>query len=375
VDHGKASNKSTADSGMSERQRYAINPARAFLLLLIIVVTLAFAWVTAPFSGAILWGVVATLLFDPLNQRLLRAMPKRRNTTASITLVVIVGVVIVPAILLSAALVREAGSVYARLRSGDIDLGRTFVTAEAHLPDWMRAWLQDVGLGDIDGVRSKLGQGLANSFQTILAQTVNLGQGALSFFVALTVMLYLTFFLLRDGRGLATRVGQAIPLPPKQRDALIERFVAVIRATIRGSLVIAILQGSIGGITFWLLGIPSALLWGMAMGVFSLFPALGTGLIWIPVTIYLLATGSVWQGIVLGLCGFFVIGTVDNIVRPILVGRDARMPDYIVLVSTMGGFELMGFNGFIVGPLIAGLFIVSWDIFSPPPRGGAALGE
>lgn len=354
---------------MSDRERYAINPARAFLLLLLIAVSLAFAWVTAPFSGAILWGVVATLLFDPLNQRLLRAMPERRNTTASITLVVIVGVVIVPAILLSVALVREAGAVYARLRSGDIDLGRAFITAEAHLPDWARAWLQDIGLGDIDGVRSKLGQGLANSFRTILAQTVNLGQGALSFFVALTVMLYLTFFLLRDGRGLATRVGQAIPLPPTQRDALIDRFVAVIRATIRGSLVIAILQGSIGGITFWLLGIPSALLWGMAMGVFSLFPALGTGLIWIPVTIYLLATGEIWQGVVLGLCGFFVIGTVDNIVRPILVGRDARMPDYLVLVSTMGGFELMGFNGFIVGPLIAGLFIVSWDIFSPAPRG------
>jgi predicted PurR-regulated permease PerM len=353
---------------MSIRPRYAIDPARAFLLLLVFVVTLAFLWVTAPFSGAILWGVVATLLFDPLNRRLLRAMPDRRNTAASITLLVIVGVVIVPAILLSVALVQEAGSVYARMRSGAIDPGQMFVTAEAHLPDWVRAWLQDVGLGDIDGVRAKLSQGVANSFQTILAQTVNLGQSALGFFVALTVMLYITFFLLRDGRPIAARIEHAIPLPPEQRDALIGRFVAVIRATIRGSLVVAVLQGSIGGVTFWLLGIPSALLWAMAMGVFSLFPALGTGLIWIPVTIYLLATGAVWQGIVLGLCGFFVIGTVDNIVRPILVGRDARMPDYLVLVSTMGGFELMGFNGFIVGPLIAGLFMVSWDIFSPAPR-------
>jgi len=350
---------------MSDLPRFSIDAARAFLLLLIGVVTLAFIWVAAPFSGAILWGVVAALLFDPLTQYLLRAMPTRENRAAGITLVVIVAVVIVPAILLSAALVREAAAVYGRFNNGDIDLVRMFVAGEAHLPDWARSWLQDVGLGDVDGVHAKLGQGVASSFRTILAQTVNVGQGALSFFVALTVMLYLTFFLLRDGRRLAARIERAIPLPPAQRDALFDRFVAVVRATIRGSLVVAILQGSIGGLTFWILGIPSALLWGMAMGVFSLFPALGTGLIWVPVTIYLLATGSIWEGITLGLCGFFVIGTVDNIVRPILVGRDARMPDYLVLISTLGGFELMGFNGFIVGPVIVGLFMASWNIISP----------
>ena len=355
-------------------QPYGINPARAFLLVLVIVVTLAFIWVSAPFSGAILWAVVATLMFDPLNRRLLRTMPGRRGAAAIITLLVLVAVVILPAILLSVALVSEAGALYARLRTGQLDLGQVFVSFEAHLPVWMRAWLQDIGLGDLDGVRAKLSQGAANSFQAILAQTVNLGQSALSFFVALTVMLYLTFFLLRDGHELAARIERAVPLPPAQRLALIERFVAVIRATIRGSLVIAVLQGTIGGITLSLLGVPSALLWGVAMGVFSLFPALGTGLIWIPVTIYLLATGAIWQGIVLALCGFFVIGSVDNIVRPILVGRDARMPDYIVLISTLGGFELMGFNGFIVGPLIAGLFIVSWDIFAPAPGDGSADG-
>jgi predicted PurR-regulated permease PerM len=350
---------------MNNGPRYSIDPARGFLLLLIVVVTLAFIWVAAPFSGAILWGVVAALLFDPLNQRLRRAMPTRRNAAAAITLLAVVALVIVPAILLGGALIREAASVYSRIHNGDIDLVRMFVDGEAHLPDWARSWLQDVGLGDVEGVRAKVGQGVASSFRTIVTQTFNAGQTALSFFVSLTVMLYLTFFLLRDGRELAVRIEHAIPLPPAQRDALFHRFAAVIRATIRGSLVVAVLQGTIGGITFWVLGIPSALLWGVAMGVFSLFPALGTGLIWVPVAIYLLATGAVWQGIALALCGLFVIGSVDNIVRPILVGRDARMPDYLVLISTLGGFELMGFNGFIVGPVIVGLFMASWDIISP----------
>lgn len=355
---------------MSEPTPYGIDLSRGSLLLLVGVSTLAFLWLIAPFSGAILWAVIAAVLFDPLNARLLRMMPRRRTTTAMVTLLIIIGVVVIPALLLAAALLREITAFYARVRSGEVDLGRLFVEAQGHLPAWARDWLVDIGLGDVNGLRTKLGQGLANSFQTVAAQILNFGQGTLGFFLALGVMLYLTFFLLRDGHRLAARIERAIPLTPEQRADLIDKFVSVIRATIKGSLIVAILQGSIGGLIFWMLGIPSALLWGVAMGVFSLFPAIGTGLVWVPVTIYLLATGAVWQGVVLGLSGFFIISSVDNVVRPILVGRDARMPDYVVLIATLGGFELMGFNGFVIGPVIAALFMAVWEIFSGPADGG-----
>jgi predicted PurR-regulated permease PerM len=287
-------------------------------------------------------------------------MPRRPSIAALATLLVIVIVVVVPAMLLSAALLSEASDFYAR--SAKIDLGRVFIETQAQLPGWARNWLADVGLGDADGLRAKLGRALANGFQTVAAQVLNIGQGTFSFFLALGVMLYLTFFLLRDGYALAARIERAIPLSPDQRTVLIARFVEVIRATIKGSLIVAILQGTTGAVVFWALGIPGALLWGVAMGVFSLFPAIGTGLIWVPVTLYLLATGAIWQALVLFLCGFFIISSIDNIVRPILVGRDARMPDYVVLIATLGGFELMGFNGFVVGPVIAALFMAVWDI-------------
>jgi hypothetical protein len=114
------------------------------------------------------------------------------------------------------------------------------------------------------------------------------------------------------------------------------------------SLIVAVLQGLIGGIAFWMLGIGGALLWGVAMGVFSLFPAVGTAFIWVPVAAWLLLTGDLWRGGALFLLGFFIISSIDNVVRPILVGRDARMPDYIVLIATLGGFEMMGFNGFVI---------------------------
>lgn len=360
---------------MSDRG-HTPTPARSFLLALLAAVTVAFVWLVAPFSGAILWAVIAAVLFTPINARLLCTMPKRPGGAAAATLFVIVMVVVLPAMLLAAALMREATAFYARIRSGDIDLGRLFTDTQGHLPGWTRRWLADIGLADMDGLRARLGQGLASGFQTVAAQAMTIGQGTFGVFLALGVMLYLTFFLLRDGHALAARIERIIPLAPDQRALLIARFVAVIRATIKGSVIVAILQGATGGLVFWAIGLPGALLWGVAMGVFSLFPAIGTGLVWVPVTLYLLVTGAVWQAAMLFLCGFFIIGSVDNIVRPILVGREARMPDYVVLIATLGGFELMGFNGFVMGPVIAAMFMAVWDIFgvtrpavSATPRG------
>ncbi len=343
--------------------------ARITLVALVAIATLAFGWLIAPFSGAILWAVIAAVLFEPLNARVLGAMPRRRGSAAFATLLVIVIVVVVPAMLLAAALLREATAFYARFRTGDIDLGRLSVETQGHLPGWARSWLADIGLGDMGGLRTKLGQGFASSFQLVAGQLLNIGQGTFAFFLALGVMLYLTFFLLRDGHALAARIERAIPLTLDQRAVLIAKFVTVIRATIKGSVIVAILQGATGGLVFWVIGIPDALLWGVAMGVFSLFPAVGTGLIWVPVTLYLLATGAIWRAVALAACGFFIISSVDNVVRPLLVGRDARMPDYVVLIATLGGFELMGFNGFVMGPVIAALFMAVWEILgnTQPP--------
>lgn len=360
---------------MSENGHAGMTLARVFLLTLVAISTLAFVWLVAPFSGAILWAVIATVLFDPLNTRLLRAMPGRRNGAALATLLVITGVVVVPAMLLGAAILREVTGFYARVNSGEIDLGRVFADIQSQFPPWARSWLADVGLSDVSGLRARLGHGFASSFQMVAGHILNIGQGTFAFFLALGVMLYLTFFLLRDGHELARRIERALPLTVEQRAVLVTKFVAVIRATIKGSLIVALLQGATGALVFWALGIPGALLWGVAMGFFSLFPAIGTGLVWVPVTIYLLATGAIWQGAVLGACGFFVISSVDNIVRPILVGHDARMPDYVVLVATLGGFELMGFNGFVIGPVIAALFIAVWEIFGHAQAQASAIDE
>jgi predicted PurR-regulated permease PerM len=329
---------------------------------LVLIVSVAFALILEPFFAAILWGVIAAILFAPINRNLLDRMPGHSNSAAGLTLLLIVAVVVLPAIVLAVALVQEATLFYGKVQSGEINFADIFAQFRARLPDWASALLARLGITNFATVRETLSNGLANSFRSIAGQLFQIGQSAFSFFVALSVTLYLTFFLLRDGPALAARLDRTAPLRSTHRRALMQQFVIVIRATIKGSVVVAIVQGMIGGVIFWALGIPGPLLWGVLMGCFSLIPAVGTGLVWVPVALYLLATGAIVKGVVLIGCGLFIIGLVDNLLRPILVGRDTRIPDYVVLISTLGGIDMFGFNGIVIGPVIAALFIATWNI-------------
>src|SRR5690606_4810012 len=186
----------------------------------------------------------------------------------------------------------------------------------------------------------------------------------LDFLISLGVMLYLLYFLFRDGSGISRRIKEAIPLTPAQRDGLILKFTMVIRAIVKGTILVALVQGALGGLIFWALGINAPVLWGVLMALLALLPAVGTGLVWLPVAIYLLVSGAVWKGVILIAFGVLVIGLVDNILRPILVGRSTKIPDYIVLISTLGGLAIFGLNGFVIGPIIAAMFIAVWDIYT-----------
>ena len=334
-----------------------------FFIGLLVLISAAFAWVVLPMFGAILWGVVAAILFAPLNRWLTGKMPKRPGSASLLTLLTIIAIAVLPAVALASALVQEAGDLYGAIRAGNIDFESHFNRVQAVMPGWAHQLLDRLGIGDFGTLQRRLESGAAEGLKLVAGQAVDVGRGALGFFLGLFVMLYLTFFLLRDGRGIARRIDRAVPLPSDLRSALADKFLAVVRATVKGSLIVAIVQGAVGGLIFWFLGMPSALLWGVAMGFLSLLPAVGTGLIWLPVSIYLLATGSVWEGLFLVFCGVFVIGLIDNILRPILVGHDTRMPDYMVFITTLGGLELFGFNGIIVGPMIAALFMTVWEVF------------
>ncbi|HVH92651.1 MAG TPA: AI-2E family transporter, partial [Candidatus Acidoferrum sp.] len=246
--------------------------------------------------------------------------------------------------------------------------GQYFQQVFAALPVWVTELLDRFGLTNLGLMQERLSTGLVKSSQFLAAQALSIGQNTFHLIVNLFIVLYLLFFLLRDGDDLTKRIRNAMPLHPEQQRDLLNRFTTVIRATVKGNVVVAMVQGALGGLLFWFLGVHAPVLWGVLMAFLSLLPV-GSALIWLPVAIYFLVTGAIWQGVVLIAFSVLVIGLVDNILRPILVGKDTKMPDYVVLISTLGGLAIFGLNGFVIGPVVAAMFIAVWDIVASSRAG------
>lgn len=336
---------------------------RSFILLLI-AVTVAFAWVLSEYSLAIFWGIAFSIVFAPLHKRIVARMPNKPTLAAILTLLLSLFAVILPMVLISLSLVKETAAIYERINSGNISAGSYVQQIFNALPSWMTPWMEKLHLGTLDELQAKLSNIALQASKMAASKAVGLGQNTLGFIVGFGVMLYLMFFLLRDGKPLTERIWRATPLATEHKRELAIKFTTVIRATVKGNLAVAAAQGALGGLIFWILGIQGAILWAVVMAFLSLLPAVGAGLVWGPVAIYFLATGATGKGLVLAAYGILVIGLVDNVLRPLLVGKDTKMPDYIVLISTLGGMAAFGLTGFVLGPAIAALFMAAWDMFA-----------
>ena len=333
------------------------------LTVLLLLVTVAFIWILLPFYGAVFWAVILGILFAPMQRKLQLKFGWQRNLTALCTLGICLVIAILPVIILSILLVQEGATVYNNIESGQLDIGAYLAQFKHSLPPYFQHLLDRFGMGELNGLREKIVKASMQGSQVLASQAFSFGQGTFEFVVSFGIMLYLLFFFLRDGAELVRKVRTAVPLEETHKRRLQLKFNRVVRATVKGNLVVAVTQGALGGAIFWFLDIPSALLWAVLMGFLSLLPAVGAGIVWAPVAVYFLLSGMIWQGVVLGLFGVFVIGLVDNVLRPILVGKDTRMPDYMILISTLGGLAVFGLNGFVIGPLIAALFMSSWALF------------
>ena len=334
---------------------------RAFLGLLVLV-TLAFAWTLGGLLLPVFWAVVLAVLFSPLFRWFDRRLGGRSTVASLLTLLTVLLLVVAPLIGLGAAVTQEAVGVYQRVASGEIDITEPVATVEALLPRLGRR-AEELGV-DFEQIRENVSSSAVAVSRTIASRMLAVGQGTVEFTLLLAVTLYVLFFFVRDGDRLTELLIRALPLGDPRERRLLTKFAAVTRATVKGTFVIAAVQGMIGGIAFALLGLGSPLLWGVVMAVFSLLPAVGGAIVWVPAAVYLLAIGSWGKALILVGVGAGIMGTVDNALRPILVGRDAGMPDYMILLSTLGGLATFGFSGLVIGPVVAGLFLTVWEIFT-----------
>jgi len=330
--------------------------ANNFFFLLLFLITIAFFGLIGSFALGVFWAAVLAIVFDPLNKKVLARFPNKPSFASGLTLLGVLLVVIIPVGLVSLALVIEA-----------LDVSEKIQTEEwkpqdqiGHIKELIPDWLEKYGL-DLNNIQSKITEWAGNSSQIIAQKALGFGQGILGALVQFTITLYVLFFFFRDGKELIQQLIYVLPIGDYKERQLIVRFQSVARATVKGSILIALLQGVMGGILFLLLGVEGAVIWGALMIVASLLPV-GALLVWGPIAAVLALQGSYTKAIILVIVGALFIGLIDNLLRPRLVGNDTKMPDWLILLSTLGGLSWFGLSGFVLGPIIAAMFITCWQM-------------
>jgi predicted PurR-regulated permease PerM len=334
----------------------------SFFLLVLMIVSVAFVWVVLGFLQPVFWAALLASLFQPLQRALLPRFGERESAAALVVLLVILLIVVLPLFFVGFAVTHESVALYQRITSGEVDIDKPLNWATQAMPA-VNDLLARAGITP-DRVTEWLSSAAATVGRFIGARALAFGQNAVSFTVQFLLMVYLVFFFVRDGVKLIDRLVHVLPLGDTRERRLFGKFAEVSRATIKGTGVVGIVQGALGGVTFALLGFDGAVFWGVVMTVLSILPAVGASLVWIPAAIWLFTTGAIAKGVILVVVGVFVIGLVDNLLRPILVGRDTKMPDYLIMLSTLGGITTLGLSGFVIGPIVASLFLAAWDMFA-----------
>jgi predicted PurR-regulated permease PerM len=366
---------------MSERLSPDTTPGalrfrQAFLLLLALGISVLFLMVIRRFLLTVLLAAVFAGLAHPVYRWLLVRLGRQRaaatnsvyqwllarlgrHMAAATTLVLLLAGVGLPAAGFLTLVAAEAVEVRKRAEEWFQDERRTaeFQSLAERIPFVQRL------LPEGDQILEQIQEAAEKTGPFLLGVLAAATRGTLNFFLQLFVFFYALFYFLADGHIILRRILHYIPLDPRQKEQLLERFISVTRATLKGSLLIGLIQGGLAGLAFWVAGVPGPAFWGAIMVVLSVLPAVGAALIWIPAVIYLILAGDVMAAIGLMAWCAVVVGTVDNFLRPRLIGRDARMSDLLILLSTLGGIVLFGAVGFIVGPIIAALFVTVWHIY------------
>ncbi len=323
-------------------------------------VTVVFIFLLKPFFFPLFWAATFATIFYPL-YRWFNKFIKYPNLSATTTLVVIFLIIVVPAALFGSLLVRETLDLYGSLdESGTQELRVNLqgaINAIKHNPYTQKLQIDEqLWIGKI----SEVARTIFNFFFTGLK---NFTQNSIVFIVMFIVMLYALFFFLRDGEKFLKLLMHLSPLGDKQEKMLYNKFTSAARATIKGTLLIGGLQGILGGLLFLAVGIKGAILWGLIMAFLSFIPGVGSSLIYLPAGAIMLLTGHPGEGLLIIFFGLLVISTIDNFLRPILVGKGTQLHPLLILFSTLGGIALFGASGFVLGPVITALLLAFWEMY------------
>lgn len=333
---------------------------RSFLLLLVLLVSLLFLFMIRGFIVALLLAAIFSGMAMPLFRRMRDRFKGRSGLAAAGTLGILIFGIGIPVSIFLGVVVTQAVEVS--------QSARPWIQAQIQQPGALEDFLDRIPylnevMPDQAVVVSKLGEFASSAGKFLADSALDFTRGTANFFLMLFVMIYAMYFFLTSGGTVLSRILYYIPLGSDVEEELVSKFVSVTRAVLKGSLVIGLIQGALAGASFWVAGVPGWAFWTAVMAVLSLVPAIGSALIWIPAVAYLAITGHGGAAIGVALWCGLVAGSVDNFLRPALVGKDTKMPDLLVLVGTLGGIFLFGALGFILGPIVVAMFLAVWEIY------------
>lgn len=334
---------------------------RWYALLAATVIALYLCWaMLEPFIGVLLWAVVLVIVFYPVHRRI-EARLGRPSLSAALSCLLVIVTILVPLTLLTWAVVRELTGLAQNLQT---NLGSMLDPDSPVTGPLLRR------LGryfDVEQLRSQevqqfLGDRLKGIGGSIASQTLGFVGGAAGFIIEVFFVIFTMYYLFRDGDRILGAASRALPLRRRKAGEVLQRTNEVIGASVYGVLVIAAIQGLLGGVAFWVLGLPSPLLWGVVMIILSMIPLAGAFIVWVPAAIYLGLSGQILNAVLLTVWGALVIGSVDNFLRPKLVGEKTRLHELLIFFSVLGGLQVFGVLGLVLGPVLIAITIALIEI-------------
>ena len=325
-----------------------VEQARWIAVMLATAIALYLCWLMMkPFLGVLAWAIVLVIVFYPVHKRLAHRI-KRPGLRALVSCLLVVLIIVLPLTLLTTFIVQELVKVIPNLPSQMSELLNSPTSPVARISGWIQTRF------GVDTVSSKafLVDQLKQSSDWLLGSSLNVMRNIVSGIVKAFFVLFTMYYLFKDGEKILDKLPAALPLGIKQSEAIIVRTQEVVSASVYGVVTIAAIQGFLGGMAFWVLGIPSPLLWAVLMSFVCMIPVAGSFLVWLPLSIYLMATGHWTKAVILIVWGGLIISTVDNFLRPKLVGGQTRLHELLVFFAVLGGISVFGLLGIVLGPVV-----------------------
>ena len=333
---------------------------RFSVLLLAVSISILFLSMISGFFLAILMAAIFSGLLYPLYLRFHKRLKGKTIAAGMLTLVVFFFMVLIPVAGLIMVLVEQA-------LSASQTLG-PLLRQELNQPNELLSDIQALPIVNkvfptTEALVNALEQLIQGAGGFVVNSLSHVTTGAANFLFQFFIMLFTMYYFLVYGKDYLSKLLFSLPLNSKDEKRLLDKFTSVTRATLKGTFIIGAIQGAMGGVAMWIAGIPNTLFWGVIMAVFAVIPAIGPAIIWLPASIFLFVAGDTTAAIGLFLFGAIAVSNIDNLLRPRMVGREAQLPDLMILFGTLGGLALFGAIGLIIGPIIAALFVTIWDIY------------